>query len=472
MQIVFKCLSLSLFLFSSILFASSDNNSSDHNVTETSNLLGSEISITHEGHVYACKKEDLIAEDMNGTNVYHCPTAKASRLENESDNRGTVETERLKQEIVQETKGVKQVVLVENNESTGKDKWVPFYYTEKVVKKVFPAKLYLSLRYGLLYQDDILSVVDNGTRGGFFYYHKFENELELAYHYEATVSFSGLEQIFGSASQTDETDQYVTFSTRLNYLEINKKMVKMTIGKYWSTYYDISGMTDKFIVFGGLGNGSFNAGTDGGGSGTGRASDVLQIRLKKDEFNLGVQAQAHQAFFSLDSSSLYDYCFGGSLFYKGFTSGVKVGVAVNYAKYLDISSLEPIGVEGNDHAYVAGLSYQKNKVSLDLTGAYTQNHVTDDVGLYFNSIGSELYMRYRITDSFRFAFGFNFLKPHDDDYIGEYNVEDYIGSLQYAFDNRFDKMVYLEGKLSNGHNADGTETSNAISLGFRYLLDY
>jgi len=174
----------------------------------------------------------------------------------------------------------------------------------------------------------------------------------------------------------------------------------------------------------------------------------------------------------LGNEELYDYCFGGSFFYKALSSGIKLGVAMNYARYIDVSALADRGVDGNDYAYVGGLSYQEEDLSLDFTAAYTTNHITDDAGYYFTSIGSELYTRYRITDAIRFTFGFNFLQPRDDNYVGDYEVEDYISSLQYGFDKRFDKMIYVEGKLSNGYHADGSETSNAISVGFRYLLDY
>jgi len=186
--------------------------SSDSNVTKISKPLNGDISITYEGQVYNCDKEDLIAKDVNGTKVYHCPTVETKQLEGSNDERGTAETARLKAEVQTAIEGVKKVVLIENNESGDGKKWIPLYYTEEVVKTVFPARIYLSLRYGAQYEDGEFSLVDGGTRGGLFYYHQFENELELTYHFEARVTFSGLDQIVG----TDTQSGYIGLSPRIN----------------------------------------------------------------------------------------------------------------------------------------------------------------------------------------------------------------------------------------------------------------
>ncbi len=439
------------------------------NVSGISAPGGGDISVTLDGALYQCSKADLIAEDVNGTRVYHCPTVAVKQLESATDERGTAETQRLKAELKAKTQGEEKIVLVENNESTEGKQWLLLEYTEEVVKTVFPARLYLSLRYGARYEDGAFRLVDGGTRGGFFYYHQFANDLEFSYHVEAGVTFSGLDQVFGTDTQSD----YIGLTPRLNYVSLKQAFLTTIIGKYWSTYYDIAGMTDKFIVFGAQGDGVYNAGTDGGGSGTGRASNLLQVRVSKSDFNLGLQVQAHQTPFRLPfDEDVYDYCFGGSFFYKGLSSGVKVGIAANYATFQDREAMAPLGVKGEDHAYVGGLAYQKDDLSLDVTGAYTQNHVTDNAGFYFNSLGSELYARYRVNDAVRTAFGYNYLRPVDEEYTGEYHVKDLIASLQYAFDTGFDDMVYIEGRYSKGHQADGSRTPSVIAAGFRYLLDY
>ena len=477
-----------LFLFSTLLFAeNSETNSndqvdlkaSDTNTSESDSLLSNHISIEHEGVSYHCSKEDLIAEDYNGTKVYHCRTSEEKRIQDNSDARGIAETERLKQEVKEKTDGEKRVVLVENNETGSHVKWKPFYYTKGAIKSVVPAKVYLSLRFAELYQNDTFTFTDTGTRGGFFYFKEFENSLELIFQFEASVSFSNKGDVIGSDSQSNNDSTGFIFGTRLNFVTLKKEDYTFVVGKYWGVYYDIAGMTDKYMVFGGLGNGTYNAGTDGGGSGTGRAADVVQLRIKKDVFNIALQAQYHLEDVNLFYKGVYDYGAAFSLFYNGLTNGIRLGVTANYANFTSLNtsadgnqSLSDLGADGADIAVLSGLSYQKNKISLDLTVGASKNHVTDDQGNYIKAFGSELYVRYRLKEHWRFAFGFNYLWADDSDYKGDYELKDYIASLQFALDNDYDKLVYLEGKYSAGTNADGSDMSSAVALGFRYLLDY
>ena len=452
---------------------------SNSNLSEEESLLSSTILIEHEGVSYNCSTEDLIVEDYNGSKVYHCPTTKERHLQNNSDARGTAETERLKQDIKEKTGGEKRLVLVENNTSHDKKKWKPFYYTKDVIKSVTPAKVYLSVRFAELYQNETFTFTDTGTRGGFFYYKEFENALELIFQFEASVQYSNKGDVIGSDSQTNTEDTGFLFGTRLNFVTLIKDEYTFVAGKYWGVYYDIAGMTDKYMVFGALGNGTYNAGTDGGGSGTGRAADVVQLRVKKDVYNIALQAQYHFEDFNFLYTGVYDYSAAFSLYYNGLTNGVKLGVTANYAHYKSKNAIvdgnqtvSSLGVDGNDIAVLSGLSYQKNNTSLDFTLGASKNHVTDDQGEYIRAIGSELYVRYRLKEHWRFAFGFNYLWPDPKYYTKGYKLQDYIASLQFSLNKDYTKLVYFETKYSAGTNADNSEMGNAAALGFRYMLDY
>lgn len=442
--------------------------SSDTNLTKEENLLIDSISVEHNGVTYNCSKEDLIGEDVNGTKIFHCATKEEKRIRDNSDARGMAEAEMLKQAIKDETQGENRVVLVENNESNVSGKWKPFYYTKDIVDKVIPAKIYLSLRFAELYQNETFTFTDRATRGGVFYYKEFEDELEFTFHYEASVKFSNEGEVIGSETQVDDNSSGFLLGTRLNYVSLSKGVFTSVIGKNWGVYYDIAGMTDKYMVFGALGNGVYNAGTDGGGSGTGRAANVLQLRMKKDVYNLGIQVQYHPKDLDFLYEGDYEYGAGVSLFYKGLDNGVKIGLTANYAHF---NTSDPL-LDGHDIALLGGLSYQKNAVSLDYTIGVSKNHITDDQGDYIEGIGSELYLRYRIKEKWRLALGFNYVFPDDERYQGDYEVKDYIVSLQYAFNKNYTRLVYFETKHSMGTNADGSETHSAAALGFRYLLDY
>lgn len=99
--------------------------------------------------------------------------------------------------------------------------------------------------------------------------------------------------------------------------------------------------------------------------------------------------------------------------------------------------------------------------------------MSDDQGVYFDSTGAELQMRYDIDDSFRLAGGGNWLSPRGNDYKGKYSIKNVILSLQYTFGEKtFDDMVYMEVSLPNGKLENGENKDAAIAIGLRYLLDY
>lgn len=50
---------------------------------------------------------------------------------------------------------------------------------------------------------------------------------------------------------------------------------------------------------------------------------------------------------------------------------------------------------------IVGLTYKKDKYSVNTVLSYTKNHMSDDEGTYFDAIGAELYIHYDIDDSFQ-----------------------------------------------------------------------
>lgn len=101
-----------------------------------------------------------------------------------------------------------------------------------------------------------------------------------------------------------------------------------------------------------------------------------------------------------------------------------------------------------------------------------KNHTIDDQGVYFESAGAELYMRYDIDESFPVAGAGNWLFPKNDEYKGEYSIKNLIFSLQYTFGKKtFDDLVYLELSLPNGKLANGNSRDIGIAIGLRYLFD-
>ena len=479
-------LPLFLLLFSS-LFAGNDTQvnpnsnrhyleSTDTNLTQNDTLLANTISVEHNGTVYNCSQEDLIGEDMNGTKVFHCPTEAEKRILDNSDERGTNEIDWLVKEVEAKTTEEKGVMLVESTDANASKKWHPFYYTKEAKKHTIPIKLYLSIRAAGLYEDDDYSFVDNGTRAGIFFYKKLGDDYEFVFQYETAIRITNKRENSGTDAETEADDLSLFLSPRLSYVALRKDDLTFAYGKVWSVYYDIAGMTDKFMVFGAQGAGAFNAGTDGAGSGTGRAADTLQLRIKRADYNLGLQVQHHPNRYHLTYQGAYEYATGASFYYKGLDNGVKIGATANYAHIADGAAHDNNGTVikdiHHDIALLAGLSYQKDSISVNYTVGLSKNHITDDLGLPLSTLGSEFYLRYRWRKNWRFALGFNNVFPSRREYTGQYKLIDHLYSAQYAFNKEYTSLVFIEAKHAIGTNNDGSAMGNAVAVGFKYLLDY
>jgi len=329
------------------------------------------------------------------------------------------------------------------------------------LRMLLPAKLYVSIRPQIAKtgKDGEIDLRDAGSRGGFFYYHQFNDDLELIFQYEAAIDWDS-DTPFLNTSDASNTNR------RLSYLAMKYIDSTLIVGKYWSAYYDIAAFTDQYMTFGAQASGAFSAGP----SGTSRADNLIQIRTKQDTYDATIQVQLQHSALR-DWGVNYNYTMAGSLIYKGWED-IKLGASVAYGRFDEITpEMQATGIDGDDWSSVIGLTYKKNKFSVHTVLSYMKNHTLDDQGVYFESIGSELYMRYDIDESFRVAGGGNWLFPRNNDYKGEFSIKNVILSLQYTFGEKtFDDLVYVEVSLPNGKLANGDSKDTRIAIGLRYLL--
>lgn len=448
----------------------------DNNVTSHSSLVPDvpNFSITYQGDALVCSPTGLIKQKTHKDLVkYKCQKVYANnQVEKKHDEvRGHNESQRLNQ-AAKEKMAQGAVYTVE----------VPLYDADsplkariiaerqlknrphgKYIRMLLPAKFYMSIRPQLVNSGDDgeIKLHDGGSRAGFFYYYQFDNDLELLFQYEAGISWNA-DTPFLNASDASDTNR------RLSYFGLKYTDHSLILGKYWSAYYDIAGFTDQFMTYGALASGTFSAGP----SGTGRADRLIQYRTEKDDYDATVQVQLrHDAF--RDWNIDYSYTMAGSLIYNGW-EGMKLGAAINYGKFDEITpEMQNEGVDGDDFSSIIGFTYTKNKFTGHAVLSYTKNHTVDDAGIYFDSVGSELYMRYDIDESFRVAGGGNWLFPEDNDYDGKYNINNIILSLQYTFGEKtFDDLVYMEVSFPNGKLENGDSKDTRFAIGLRYFLDY
>ena len=88
-----------------------------------------------------------------------------------------------------------------------------------------------------------------------------------------------LDLLSSPSSQTPDRQIGDSVFLRLLYVGVETENGALTFGKNWSAYYQVSKFTDQFQGAGANATGTFNAGTDGGETGTGRANRTLQARF-------------------------------------------------------------------------------------------------------------------------------------------------------------------------------------------------
>jgi predicted porin len=262
---------------------------------------------------------------------------------------------------------------------------------------------------------------------------------------------------------------------RLLFAGIDSENLTATFGKNWSAYYKIAGMADRFSIFGGSAAGVYNAFTDGGATGMGRADDVLQARiytsslkaLRIKPFNLNVQYQQGQPIPHV-SNLKYDRAYGASAWLE--SQGDR-GVGVAYQKSeLDEEAAEArsAGIDGDAEAIAFSFRSYGERWYAALVVAWLDNLETTDTLQYFNGRGAELYIQWQLKDRWWLIGGGNLLVPYDDDpQAGEYEVAYAILGLRYTFDS-FKRMIYAEYRLDSGTLWDGTPRKNELTLGLRW----
>ncbi|NRB38690.1 MAG: hypothetical protein HRU20_09530, partial [Pseudomonadales bacterium] len=154
--------------------------------------------------------------------------------------------------------------------------------------KTLPVKAYLSLRANAhVSKSENASVTDGGTRGGLIYAKRLDNDDQLILHLEVGSEVFG--NIDGFIHPDERDDEANAFNRRLSYLRYGRDDYYVVLGKNWSVYHFIASMTDRFITVGGKATGIYNASTDGGATGSGRADNALQIRSSRGNLQWGLQ---------------------------------------------------------------------------------------------------------------------------------------------------------------------------------------
>jgi hypothetical protein len=247
-------------------------------------------------------------------------------------------------------------------------------------------------------------------------------------------------------------------------------------GKNWSAYYKIAGMADRFSIFGGNAAGVYNAGTDGGPTGTGRADDVLQARiftgglsaLKIKPFNLNLQYQYNRPIPWVEGER-YSSAYGASAWLET-EKDRGIGLAAQYSTIdnLEDPGVKAAGIDGDAKALAMAFRSFGDRWYAALVLARLENVMTTDLNKYVNGYGAELYAQWQFRDRWWLIGGGNWFGPDSDDpQAGEYEVYYYVVGLRYTLDS-FNRMAYIEYRMDNGLLHEGTPRRNELTVGIRW----
>jgi len=275
------------------------------------------------------------------------------------------------------------------------------------------------------------------------------------------------------------TDTSSSLFNRLAYVGYETPKSYFIVGKNWSTYYQVASFTDRFDGTGGNASGAFNAGTDGGATGTGRADNLLQSRYQTGPLTrrlgikpIKVNAQVQYGN-SIPGVASEKYALG-----IGLSSVIQsrddlaFGIAYNHSQLANpgAPALTAAGIDGDTQALLLGARHIGKKWFLGTTLSRTMNLHTTDQGVYFDGLGWEVYGNFQVTNKFWLVGGWNYLVPDTGEtQAGQYRIRYGIVGLRYSL-RGLDRTVYTELQYSDGRAADGSSFGNIFTVGLRWDL--
>jgi len=340
-------------------------------------------------------------------------------------------------------------------------------------------KLYGSIRVRHRWTGDETFWGDGGSRVGLNGRRQYQPNQFLFARLEAGVNvLDELDFLVNRGANTPQDQAGDSLFTRLMYVGIETPNVILTGGKNWSTYYRVSAFTDRFQGTGASASGTYNAGTDGGSTGTGRADSTLQARgligkLEKiglKPFSLNIQVQHGEPIPEVPDAS-YATTIGLSAMLVT-RKDLGFGLAYNHANIAggDIPSLKPYGIDGDAQAAIAGVRWFSENWYLASVVARLVNHETTDEDIYFDGWGWEVYGHYNLHKRWWAVAGWNILEPDSDQtQAGLYNIKFGVIGIRYEF-REFAQMVYANAQLESSYKADGSRPGDIYTVGVRWDL--
>ena len=360
--------------------------------------------------------------------------------------------------FAQEQKEIGSNNLVNPNEN---------YEIPSFLKSIQP---YGTFEYALAGGKDDMNIVEIVPRIGLKGKWYFDDNREYFFFTTAEVGLHLSRRNDFVTISTDPGGNYATTESaiyaRLGYIGISTPYGNVSIGKQWGIHYNLAGNIDNMYMFGGDAIGVYNAGTDGGPSGTGRADQLLKYEISINKLWIGVQGQFRNS--SVNSVYFAD-SYGAAVTYD--LEVVKLGVSYN--KVLD-GVVDPTHGEASiDDEFISALvDFSRENFHFGVLGSMFTNHEKNDTSAFFNGWGIEYNLKYNFGKNKEWSFVNNssILMPFLDEEM------DYV-SNRYSFElaRRFSKnTVIIAGfRIDNSTLTDGTKSQlHHYAIGFYYNFNY
>ncbi|MBW3164167.1 porin [Ferrimonas balearica] len=254
-----------------------------------------------------------------------------------------------------------------------------------------------------------------------------------------------------------------SFSTRLGYIGVgHDDYGRLSAGKQWSVYYDVTAATDMPIAWGSDSLFSYANGTDGGKLGLGRADQSVQYRNgvslgNAGDLNFGVQWQG--------ANGDYDDRLSASVTYG--IAGVKLGYAYSGGD-VDYTVASGQGVQdANVHAFSA--AYGTYGKGLYLAGAYAMSENLQQTKLAGNNIIAEEADGYEALAAYGLNNGLNLYVLYQgvEDTTNDLTVQEY---TNFGAEYKLTPNTVVYGAYKFDHGSDIKDTDDGFAVGLRIFL--
>jgi len=327
--------------------------------------------------------------------------------------------------------------------------------------------------------NDEAAIQDASSRIG-FRYHSGGDGVRVFAATELSMRITGSPNPFNPGETTSsgfvllEPERGNVFGPRLGYVGVDfGEWGRVAFGKQWGVHYDVTSFTDGFNVFGGDASATFNAGTDGGLMGTGRADSALSYRNTLfGMLDLGLQMQLRD----VTNGEVIDG-FGLSAV-ASLWPGLRAGASYTEVRYDDSIKDRVPGLRGDGRYGAVGVEYKTDRLTLagvlarqrngDLTRIpFVDGDTEVSLPVVFDGDGLEFFARYQLH---RFAIltGYLNYRPTSSVQFIDPDAELEYVVLGADFHWNPDALFFAEYRFSNGQDALGAPGEDVFALGFKY----